>query len=104
MRVDMSRPDELHRLIRIFLDYELPQIEEFRKAQQQFKTDLPTVLGNLRETIEEAEAHNLAYQTAAAKFLSLCQPKHWPCRHRNQRSRHAAAAYPHQGHLPEHLP
>ena len=37
MRADMSRPDELHRLIRAFLDYELPQIEEFRQAQQQFK-------------------------------------------------------------------
>ena len=73
MRVDMSRPDELHRLIRIFLDYELPQIEEFRKAQQQFKTDLPTVLGNLRETIEEAEAHNADYRAAVATFLDLCR-------------------------------
>ena len=49
MRVDMSRPGELHRLIRRFLDYELPQIEEFRDAQRQFKDDLPTVLDNLRE-------------------------------------------------------
>ena len=73
MRVDMSRPDELHRLIRIFLDYELPQIEEFRQAQQQFKTDLPTVLGNLRETIEEAEAHNADYRAAVATFLDLCR-------------------------------
>ena len=32
-------------LIRIFLDYELPEIQEFRHAQSQFKTDLPTVLG-----------------------------------------------------------
>ena len=73
MRVDMRRPDELHRLIRAFLDYELPQIEEFRKAQQQFKTDLPTVLGNLRETIEEAEAHNADYRAAVATFLDLCR-------------------------------
>ena len=34
MRADMSRPGELHRLIRRFLDYELPQIEEFRQAQR----------------------------------------------------------------------
>ena len=38
MRVDMQRTDELHRLIRSFLDYELPEIEEFRQARQQFKT------------------------------------------------------------------
>ena len=44
MRVDMRREGELHRLIRLFLDYELPEIEDFRKAQSQFKDDLPSVL------------------------------------------------------------
>ena len=73
MRVDMSRPNELHRLIRAFLDYELPQIEEFRRAQQQFKTDLPAVLASLREAIEEAEVHNPGYQAAAERFLALCR-------------------------------
>ena len=73
MRVDMQRPDELHRLIRHFLDYELPKIEEFRKARQQFKEDLPTVLGNLRETIVEAEANNASYRLAAEEFPDLCR-------------------------------
>ena len=73
MRVDMSRPGELHRLIKAFLDYELPEIEEFRRAQQQFKADLPSVLDNLREAVEEAEAGNPDYQVAAAGFLELCR-------------------------------
>ena len=73
MRVDMRRPGELHRLIRTFLDYELPQIEEFRTAWRQFKADLPTVLASLRETVEEAEANNPAYRQAAAGFLDLCR-------------------------------
>ena len=73
MRADMSRPGDLHRLIRAFLDYELPQIEEFRQAQQQFKADLPAVIGNLREAVESAEASNPDYQAAAAGFLALCQ-------------------------------
>ena len=73
MRVDMSRPDELHRLIRRFLDYELPQIEEFRQAQKQFKDDLPAVLANLRGAIEAAESDNSAYRAAAADFLRLCR-------------------------------
>ena len=73
MRVEMSRPGELHRLIRSFLDYELPEIEEFRQAQQQFKADLPTVIGNLREAVEEAEVNNPEYQEAAAAFLELCK-------------------------------
>ena len=73
MRADMSRPGDLHRLIRRFLDYELPQIEEFRQAQKQFKADLPTVLENLRGAVEEAEAENEDYRAAAASFLDLCR-------------------------------
>ena len=73
MRVDMSRPGELHRLISRFLDYELPEIEEFRRARQQFKTDLPAVLENLRETVAEAEASNSEYRVAADGFLELCR-------------------------------
>ena len=73
MRVDMRRPGELHRLIRTFLDYELPEIEEFRGAWHQFKADLPTVLASLRESVAEAEAANPAYQAAAAAFLELCR-------------------------------
>ena len=72
MRVDM-RPEELHRLIRRFLDYELPEIEDFRQAQTQFKDDLPSVLASLRETIEDAERYNADYQSAAAEFLDLCR-------------------------------
>ncbi len=73
MRADMSRPGELHRLIRRFLDYELPEIEEFRQAQEQFKTDLPAVINSLREAVEQAEADNAEYRAAATEFLDLCR-------------------------------
>ncbi len=73
MRVDMTRPGELHRLIHRFLDYELPEIGEFRQARQQFKADLPGVLENLRETVAEAEANNPEYRVAADGFLELCR-------------------------------
>ena len=73
MRVEMSRPGDLHRLITRFLDYELPEIEEFRQAQQQFKADLPAVLENLRQAVADAEESNAAYQAGAARFLELCR-------------------------------
>ena len=72
MRVDMSREGELHRLIRTFLDYELPEIQEFRRAQRQFKADLPAVLENLRSAVDEAAATSAEYQAAAAGFLEHC--------------------------------
>ena len=73
MRARMTRPADLHRLIRRFLDYELPEIEEFRQARQQFKADLPAVLESLREAVADAEAGNPDYQDAAALFLNLCR-------------------------------
>ncbi len=73
MRIDMTEPAELNRLILSFLNYELPNIEEFRSAQKQFKTDLPTVLENLRQSVEEAEANNPEYQQHAAEFLEQCR-------------------------------
>ena len=73
MRVDMSDAAQLNRLIIRFLNYELPNIEEFRAAREQFKTDLPTVLDNLRQSVEEAEANNPDYQQHAAEFLEQCQ-------------------------------
>ncbi len=73
MRADMKSAADLHRLIRRFLDYELPQIEEFKRAQTQFAADLPSVLGNLREAIDDAAEHNNDYQKDAAEFLALCK-------------------------------
>ena len=72
MRVDMTDSTALHELVRQFLDYELPEIQEFREARQQFRDDLPAVLENLRDTIVAAEASNSSYQEAAKIFLELC--------------------------------
>ena len=73
LRVGMNRPGELHRLIRRFLDYELPGIEEFRQAQTQFKSDLPAVLENLRQAVAAAEEGSDDYRAKALEFLVLCR-------------------------------
>ena len=73
MRVDMTDASRLHRLIDSFLNYELPEIEEFRQARQQFAADLPSVLDNLRQAVAEAEANNPAYQEGTAMFLEACR-------------------------------
>ena len=72
MRAQMADPAALDKLIRQFLAYELPEIQEFRDARQQFKDDLPAVLGSLRETIVDAEDGNPEYQEGARLFLELC--------------------------------
>ena len=72
LRTDMANAAALDELIRGFLDYELPEIQEFRDARQQFKDDLPAVLESLRETIVDAEASNPSYQEGTRIFLELC--------------------------------
>ena len=71
MRVDMRNPSQLHRLLRAFLSFVTPAVAEFRKAQKQFKDDLPQILEALRQAVREAAASG-DFQTALSGFRELC--------------------------------
>jgi predicted helicase len=73
MRCGVEDPAELQKLLELFFRYERPEIEDFRKAVDQFKTDLPAVLKALREMIERAEKENDKFRKAAARFLKHAQ-------------------------------
>jgi predicted helicase len=70
LRATMTDVAELDRLLTRFFAYERPEIEDFRKAVQQFKTDLPAVLDALRERIDAAYKGNSEFQGAAEAFLA----------------------------------
>ena len=61
------------RLLELFFAYERAEIAEFRKAVEQFKTDLPAVLQGLREMIELAHADNAEFRQASEHFLQHAQ-------------------------------
>jgi predicted helicase len=69
IRCEMSDAPHFEKLLSLFFRYERKEIAEFRKAVEQFKADLPSVLKALREKIEEAHTGNAAYKKAEAKFL-----------------------------------
>ena len=71
MRVDMGKPEQLHRMLQSFLNFRTLEVEEFRQAWQQFKKDLPDILAALREAVRNA-AESGDYRAAAASFLELC--------------------------------
>jgi hypothetical protein len=73
MRSGIEDPAQLQELLELFFGYERPEIADFRKAVEQFKTDLPAVLKALREMIEEAEKENEKLRKAALKFLKHAQ-------------------------------
>lgn len=54
MRCSVEDTVSLEKLLRLFFGYERPEVEAFRKAVEQFKTDLPNVLDALRAMISRA--------------------------------------------------
>jgi predicted helicase len=73
MRCGVEDPAQLQKLLELFFGYERAEIADFRKAVEQFKTDLPEVLKALREMIERAEKDNDKFRKASRHFLKHAQ-------------------------------
>lgn len=73
MRCGVDEVEQLEKLLKLFFGYERPEIEAFRKAVEQFKTDLPAVLDSLRTMIEQSLEHKAAFRNAAEEFLKHAQ-------------------------------
>jgi len=73
IRCGVQDPAKLQKLLELFFSYERAEIEDFRKAVKQFKTDLPEVLKALRDMIETAESGNDNFRKAAIRFLKHAQ-------------------------------
>lgn len=72
LRISMKNADDLHKLITSFINFERPEIKNFRTAIELFKQDIPKVTETLRAIIETAEKENENYVKAAKVFLKLC--------------------------------
>ena len=73
MRCGVEDVAQLQALLERFFGYERPEIEEFHKAIEQFKKDMPAVLEALRDMIEHAEKDNDKFRKAALSFLKHAQ-------------------------------
>lgn len=73
MRAFVDDVKGLEKLLNLFFGYERKEIADFRKAVEQFKTDLPAVLKSLREMIDKAHAENPGFRKASATFLAHAQ-------------------------------
>jgi predicted helicase len=73
MRCPVDDVKALEKLLHLFFAYQRPEIEGFRKAVEQFRTDIPAVLEALRAMIEVQHGDNKAFRKASAKFLTHAQ-------------------------------
>ncbi|MEP1209964.1 MAG: type ISP restriction/modification enzyme [Rhizobiaceae bacterium] len=69
LRCEMQDVDELLKLLALFFSYERQEIADFRRAVEQFRTDLPAVLDALRDKINDAYAANTNFKASATQFL-----------------------------------
>ncbi|OGA22200.1 MAG: DNA methyltransferase [Betaproteobacteria bacterium RIFCSPLOWO2_02_FULL_67_19] len=73
MRCGVEDVAQLEKLLKLFFGYERPEIEAFRKAVEQFKTDLPAVVEALRSIIDRSFAGEASFRKAAGEFLKHAQ-------------------------------
>ena len=72
-RVDMKDADALHAILTKFLQYERPEVQDFREAIEKFKEDIPKVTVAIREIIEAQQKTNTELQKAQESFLEMAR-------------------------------
>lgn len=72
-RVLMTDAEALDGVINVFVDYERPEVRDFRAAITKFKEDIPSILEKLRETIQIAEKENKEFGDRRNSFLEVCR-------------------------------
>lgn len=73
MRIAMSDAESLDRIIQAFISYERPEVENFHKAIELFKQDIPKVTNTLRGIILSEEKTNTKFIDAIANYWELCK-------------------------------
>jgi len=73
MRIALSDPKQLCRLLDAFLGHVEPDFENFETAVAEFRERVPELARGLVEKIREAHKDNPAFIAAFAKFFALCQ-------------------------------
>lgn len=73
LRVPMADAEALDGLLSTFVDYERPEVRDFRAAIVQFKTDIPHILEALRSIIAQQEESNTKFRQYRDLFLDVCR-------------------------------
>jgi len=64
---------DLYALLQQFVSFERPEYTEFRQALEDFKVDIPPIIKELRQLMDEEAKENKEFVKAKTKFLKICQ-------------------------------
>ncbi len=73
LRGDMQDAEVLDRILNAFVEYERPEISDFRVAIDKFREDIPDIVEALRAMIAEQAETNQKFQKARDEFWTLCK-------------------------------
>ncbi len=73
MNVSMKDMAALDRILKAFVNFERPEVNNFRTAIELFKQDIPKVTDAIREIIIEQGKTNAKFIEARDNFLQLCR-------------------------------
>ncbi len=73
LRGPMSDSKFLDKVLSTFVNYERPEIHDFRTAIENFKQDIPHIIEALRAMIATQASTNRPFQHAYASFWQLCR-------------------------------
>ena len=71
-RIKMKDAEKLDAIINAFINFERPEVKNFRNALELFKQDIPKITDTLRDILDEQEKSNRAYVKKRDAFLELC--------------------------------
>ncbi len=72
-RESMLDEQSLHKILTQFLNYERPEVHDFRIAIEKFKEDIPKVTAAIREIIEAQQKINNELQEAEMRFIEMAK-------------------------------
>lgn len=64
---------DLYSLLQQFVSFERPEYTLFRQALEDFKDDIPPIIKELRQLMEQEAKENKEFVKAKTKFLKICQ-------------------------------
>lgn len=71
-RIKMKDAEKLDAIINAFINFERPEVKNFRNAIELFKQDIPKVTDTLRDILEDQEKVNKTFVKKRDAFLRLC--------------------------------
>ena len=73
LRVSMQDDAALDRLLIQFINYDRPEVRDFRAAIAKFKEDVPDILEALRSTIQAEDETNEPFKLKRDQFWEICK-------------------------------